>query len=249
MIEHAYFIKNISDLRLVPNNAGRIYLGSDFCIKAYPKTFSDLIKRTKERYPVSVLIPPVLEMELALMERYINILKELMERDDEIIFNDLGCLFYFINNFKNEYSVGIGRYYSYQKRGVQKFNNVVKKEDLREIPVLDEKMVSFLKSLSVKRVEIDATPYGLEIDSGVDIAISLYLDNILTSYTINCPYTFNGRWWGRKCNRQCLTSMVTFSSEGNVADFFEKGRAYYQDGVETAHPKIDRLVRLEWKNR
>ncbi len=246
MIEHAYFVKNISRLSSLPDNTSRIYLGSDFCIKAYPKNFRTLVEEVKSRYHVSLLMPPILESELKLMERYLTLFTELAEKDDEIIFNDLGGLFFFRKNYKKNIKTGLGRYYSYQKRGVQKLYDAVKKEDLRDVPLMDELTIDFLRSIGVVRIEIDATPYGINMDKLPDMAVSIYLDHILTSYTINCPYTFNGKYWGRTCSRQCLSSSVIFSSEENLSDFYETGRAYYQEGLKTIPPGIDRLVRFRW---
>ncbi|MCX7990682.1 MAG: hypothetical protein N2999_01405 [Proteobacteria bacterium] len=250
MTERAYFIEDKQAFSLLPKTADRIYTGSDYCIKAFPKYFSSFLKLLKKTAPVSLLIPPLLESEIKLFHKYLEKFTDLANEEDEIICNDLGALKVLSSlSIRDRFKIGLGRFYSYQKRGVQKLYDAVKAEDLMDIPILDPKTIIFLKSLGVERVEIDAVPYGINIPDDIDIKISLYEDNLLTSYTINCPHTFNGRYWGRECKRQCMLSYImVLSSEEITAKIVERGKAYYQNTEPTKSDKIDRIVRFMWKN-
>lgn len=247
MTQQAYFINHTSHLLSLPKSTGRIYTGSDYCIKAFPRNFRFLLLNIKKSFPVTLLIPPVLESELTLLEKYLEVFISLAEENDEIICNDLGMLKVISSMNKRRFKIGLGRFFSYQKRGVQKLYDAVKDEDLRDIPILEKETIAFLKNLDVERVEVDAVTYGLNMPDKIDIKISLYEDNLLTSYTINCPYTFNGRYWNRKCKRECLINWVTISSEENLSDIIEKGKAYYQNTEPSTSDKIDRVVKFKWK--
>lgn len=247
MIEKAYFIKSSVSLSFFPSDAKRIYLGSDYCIKAFPSKFGFLLSLAKISFPVTLLIPPLLESELKIFDKYLKIFLEFADSEDEIIFNDLGAL-KIVSSLENKnFKIGIGRFYSYQKRGVQKLYNAIQPEDLIDVPILDKETISFLRNLGVERIEIDAVPYGLNILETYGMKISLYENNLLTSYTINCPYTYTGNYWGRKCNRQCLINSMILRSEEATSDIYQVGKAFYQNTIPSKTTKIDRIVSFSWK--
>lgn len=246
MIEKAYFIRDLADLKAV-TSVDRVYIGSDHCIKAFPDKFNFLINKLKLSFKINLLIPPILESELSLLEKYLKMFINIADEDDEIILNDLGALKLVISTEDRKFKVGLGRYFSYQKRGVQNLYGMVEHKDLRDIPILEKETVMFLKNIGVDRVEIDATYYGLNIPEDVDIKISLYENNLLTSYSINCPHTFNGRYWGRRCKRECLSAYASMSSEETISPIFLLGKAYYQNTEPSKSEKVDRIVRFQWK--
>lgn len=247
MIEKAYFLKNLSELRKLPTDADRLYIGSDYCIKALPKNFEYFLIKIKSYYPVTLLTPPILESELKIFENYMNIFLKYAGCNDEIIFNDMGALYFVSTLRKKDFKMGLGRFFSYQKRGVQKLYNAVTSEDLRDVPILDRETIAYLKKFDIERIEIDAVPYGINILDNYNMKISLYVDNIITTFTLNCPYTFNGKYWGRRCKRECLNNFLILSSNETVSEFFEKGRIFYQNTKPAISDKIDRVVSILWK--
>lgn len=102
MIEKAYVIQHIKDLSHIPQDANRIYCGSEYCIKAFPSNFSTFIKKIKEVYPLSLLTPPIIESELDLFYQYFNMFQSLASNNDEIIVNDFGTLEYLTKNKKGD---------------------------------------------------------------------------------------------------------------------------------------------------
>lgn len=246
MIEKAYLVKHANDLKNLPIDANRIYLGSEHCIKAFPYNFNNLLNNSRKRLPVSVVFPPILESETKLFFKYLGIVETHFNANDELILNDWGTLYY-IHKTKKNISVRLGRFFSYQKRGTQKRYETINDEDLSSIPILDKKSINFLKKYGITGIEIDYPLYGLNIKEKQNISISVYTPLALNSYTLNCYFTFDGKKWNRKCKRECLRSEFIFCGEESEESFIQKGKIYYTTSHIKTNSFIDRVVDIKWQ--
>jgi len=247
LIEKAYVTNNIKDLTSLPEDANRIYSGSEYCIKAFPTNFTKLIKEVKKQKPLSLLTPPIIESELPLFYKYFAIFENFASEEDELIINDWGILHYVTKNKKTAYKLRLGRFLTYQKRGTQKRNNLVDDTSLSAIPILEKQTVKYLANLGVTGVDIDIPLYKVKLDEPVELNLAICLPYALNSYTINCPFTFNGSQWGRRCKRECINLKMLFSNEEVEEPFFQRGKAYYTMAHLLDLPYISRIVHFEWK--
>jgi len=247
VVEKAYFVKNLNSLSIVPHNANVIYIGSEYCLKAFPSHYYEIIKKCNKEFKIGILTPPLLESD---RKRFIQIFTkttEILNAGFEVIVNDWGVLNY-LQEYKSEkINIVLGRLLSYQKRGYQKLYGLFDQSLLSYVPILNDKNVNFLKKLGVKRVEIDIPPWGVNFNLDVDISISVYMPFSIQSYTINCPFTFSGVGWDKKCRRECLESYLTYDGGDSVCKFIQCGKIYYseiktQDNVNFA----DRIVYIKW---
>ncbi len=246
MLEKAYYIQNLEDVESLPKEAERVYVGSEYCVNAFPDDFNSLLTAAKI-YPISMLTPPVLESDIPSFNLILNAFETFARNDDEIIINDWG-LFSQLRNKKRHYKIRIGTFLTYQRRGTQRRYDIVRDETLTTIPVLDDKMLTFLKNNGVSGIDIDLPLYSPNIKLVSPLSLAAYLPYALNSYTINCPFTFNGKSWGRSCARNCVNLKLFFKNDETGEPFFQKGKAYFTN----SHPVkdtslIDRLVYFEWK--
>lgn len=248
MVENAYFVSNIQEISQLPDDCDIVYLGSEYCIKAYPTDLTGLIKEVEKKYKFSVIIPPILESDLDVFHKILKRVIQASKKSFEIVINDWGILYKLYKEISDErINFVIGRMLSYQKRGNQKLYDNVRKEELGYVPVLNQKMIDFLKKLKVKRIEIDYPYYGINIEEVKGIGISVYSPFSVLSYTINCPYTFNESHWTRRCGRECLNTYLIYFGGDAQTPFYQHGKIYYSE-TRNIYDKADRIVHLSWKN-
>lgn len=248
MIEKSYFIKNLRDLSILPEEANRIYFGSEYCIRAMNKNYLDILKKAEKKYKISLLLPPILESEIYDVLEVIEQTKKNLENSYEIVINDWGLLHFLSKNRDEKASLVIGRILSYQKRGNQNLYNVITSDDLGNVPILQDKMINFLKSLGVERIEIDVPFYGVKINKKPEIKLSVYSPFSVLSYTLNCPFTFEKGAWNRKCKRQCINNFLVYTGGDAITDFHECGKIYYTKS-EKVIDIADRIVYIAWEKK
>lgn len=247
MKEKAYLVKNLRDLNLLPKDASRLYIGSEYCVKAYPKQFKYLLNKIRTLgMPFSLLTPPVIESELPLFFKILEIFEEVATNSSEVIFNDWGVLNFINKNKTKQYKIRTGRFLSYQKRGTQRLYNMIKYEELSHVPILDKKTVDFLVKMGITGIDIDIPIYNVYIKNKPEIHLSIYIPYALNSYTINCPFTFDGKKWGRTCKRECLHIKLIYENQETEAPFFQKGKAFYTKSHPLTLSHVDRIVAFEW---
>ncbi len=247
MVEKAYFVKNLKALSKVPHDANIIYIGSEYCLKAFPACYYEIIKRCKKNYKIGILTPPLVESDIKRFIQLFSKTKELLNDVFEIIVNDWGVLNYLQENKSEKINIVLGRLLSYQKRGNQKLYGLFDQSLLSYVPVLNDRNVNFLKKLGVSRIEIDVPPWGVRLNTNVGISISLYMPFSIQSYTLNCPFTFSGARWDKKCRRECLENYLTYAGGDSVNKFIQCGKIYYSE-IKTLNNVnfADRIVYITW---
>jgi hypothetical protein len=221
-------------------------VGSEYCLKAVPNNYLEIINKAKKKYALTLLLPPLLESEIDSALQLIDDIKESLRFPFEIVINDWGLLYELSKKRDEKISLVLGRMLSYQKRGNQKLYDIIKPEDLSYVPILDEKMIRFLKNLGIKRIEIDVPANGVVINKKIDINLSIYTPFSLLSYTLNCPFTFKANRWQRNCSRECLNSFLVYTGGDNLTDFFQCGKIYYTESnwlLDIA----DMIIYISWK--
>lgn len=248
VVEKAYLIESLKDLEKLPKDANRVYVGSEYCIKTLPEDFENIVIECAKSYPVSFLTPPLLESDLPIFFKYFEKLKKILQKPFEVIANDWGILYWLSKNVNvGDIIICTGRLLSYQKRGFQELNNKIEMKNLQEVPILDELMQEFLIKLRVSLIEIDIEPYGAILPEKVNIPISVHLSPPFASYTLNCPFTFDGKLWQRSCKRQCLTGFLQFYNKETKSPILQKGKIYYTLTGSDKKVKAQRLVHILWK--
>lgn len=248
MIEKSYFIKNLIDLSFLPKEAVRIYVGSEYCIRAMSNNYLEVLKRAQTKYKISLLLPPLLESEIDEALKIIEKTKKNLNDSFEIVINDWGLLHVLSKNRDEKISLVLGRMLSYQKRGNQNLHNVITPDSLNNVPVLNDRMIAFLKDLGVERVEVDVPPYGVKINKKIEIKLSVYKPFSILSYTLNCPFTFDMKIWNRKCKRECINNFLVYTGDDAITDFFQCGKIYYTKSKEILDI-ADRIVYISWKKK
>lgn len=247
MKEVAYFLKDISELNRLPQETQRLYIGSESCIRAFPKSFKEQLEFLESKdYSLSLLTPPIIESELPHFYKILEDFEKIAKEDSEVIINDWGILEYLRRNKKKVYNIRLGRLLTYQKRGTQNLYDVVKPFDLSNIPILDDKTLNYLKKFHVTGIDIDIPIYGISIENPPEIHLAVYIPFVLSSYTLNCPFTFDGTKWSRKCQRECLTITLTYSNDETTIPFLQKGKIYYSKNQSSIPSFIKRVVFFEW---
>lgn len=247
MIEKAYVINSLEDLSLLPKDCNRVYIGSEYCVKAFPVHLEKLIKESKKLMPISLLTPPLLESELANLFKYLNIFEKFASREDELVINDWGVIAYITSNERKIYKLRLGRFLTGQKRGTQKRNSVVQDTSLSEVPILDKKTIEYLVKIGITGIDIDLPLYKVKLPEQSELKIAVCLPYAVNSYTVNCPFTFNGKKWGRRCKRECLKIKMFYNNQEVEEPFFQKGKAYYTKSHFINLPFVERIVNFEWK--
>lgn len=246
MIEKAYVINNLEDLSLLPRDSNRVYIGSEYCVKAFPLQLEKIIKESKKLMPISLITPPLLECELNTFFKYLHFFEMVASKDDELIINDWGVMGYVTSNEQKIYKLRLGRFLTYQKRGTQKRNNLVQDSSLSDIPVLDKKTVEYLINIGINGIDIDLPLYKINLPENLEMSIAVCLPYAVNSYTINCPFTFNGKKWGRKCKRECLKIKMFYNNQEVEEPFFQKGKVYYTKSHFIDLPFVKRIINFEW---
>ncbi|MCX7770726.1 MAG: hypothetical protein N2202_06555 [Proteobacteria bacterium] len=247
MIEKSYFIQSLKDITLLPDDAKRVYIGSEHCINAFPEDYAEIINQIEKKYQFSLLLPPLLDDEV---DRALGIIDKTIKSVSisfEIVINDWGLL-QVLSKKKYSYPLVLGRILSYQKRGNQRTYEVISPEELRYVPILNDKMINFLKTLGIKRVEIDIPSYDVNIRNNPTIGLSVYTPYCFQSYTLNCPFTFENGEWRKVCGRECLSNFLVYRGGDAISEFIQCGKIYYTES--NAVPDIaDRIVYLSWEKR
>ncbi|GAB4442946.1 MAG: hypothetical protein OHK0040_13870 [bacterium] len=177
---------------------------------------------------------------------FLDLFEKFVDDSSEIIINDLGILHTLTEKKNTLYKIRLGRFLSYQKRGTQKLYGAVTAEELSYVPILNKKTMDFLIKLGVSGLDIDIPTHNLNIANKPELEIAVYMPYALNSYTINCPFTFNGKSWGRSCKRECLNVKLFYENTETEEPFFQRGKAYYRASMKTISPFINRVVILEW---
>lgn len=248
MIEKSYFIKNLRDLSVLPVETKRVYFGSEYCIRAVNKNYLEVLKKAEKKYKISLLLPPLLESEIDNALKIIDQTKKNLNNLFEVVINDWGLLHLLSKNRDKKLSLVLGRILSYQKRGNQNLYDVITSDDLNDVPILDDKMIHFLKSLGVERIEIDVPFYGVKINKKPDIKLSVYRPFSVLSYTLNCPFTFEKGIWKRSCRRQCINTFFIYNGGDAITDFLQCGKIYYTKS-EKVIDIADRIVYIAWEKK
>ena len=248
MVEKAYLVNDLKTLSNIPDNANVIYIGSEYCLKAFPSYYYEIIKKCEKKYKIGILTPPLLESDRKRFMQIFSKTIEIIGDSFDIIVNDWGVLNY-LQEYKSEkINIVLGRLLSYQKRGNQKLYGLFEKSLLSYVPVLNTLNINFLKKLGVKRIEIDIPPWGVKFNPNVDMSISVYLPFTVQSYTINCPFMFSGTSWNRKCKRECLESYLTYTGGDSFSGFTQCGKIYYSEikAQDNIINFADRIVYIRW---
>lgn len=248
MIEKSYFIYDIEALNNLPEDVRRIYVGSEYCIRAIPKNYIEIINRAKENYKITLILPPLLESEIDKALEIINKVRKNLDNPFEIVINDWGLLYLLSKEKDDKVSLVLGRILSYQKRGNQRLYKVIKSEDLGSVPILDDKMVNFLLNLGIKRIEIDIPPNGVKISKKPKVDLTIYTPFSLISYTLNCPFMFEKGVWRRTCNRECINNFLVYTGGDAITDFLQCGKIYFTKSANVID-WADRIVYISWEKK
>lgn len=245
MAELALYVASRDDLDRLPAATGRLYCGTEHCLRSLPPDFPALLAAMRNQGMVSILLPPVREDELPHLERILDGVVPMLGAGDEIVFNDWGVL-----ELLRRHPVpacAAGRLLTGQRRGPQRLTGGLEDSHLAQVPALLPAMTAFLVSLGVGRIELDMPVRGLLLPDSPGIALSVYEPPSIASFTLNCPHLSDGTTWTGNCRRECLTGKLTYRGGDAESEFIQKGRLYLADGPAVdVPPQADRLVRMRW---
>lgn len=111
---------------------------------------------------------------------------------------------------------------------------------------MDKKTVDFLLINGASGIDIDIPFYGATLPEKSPLNVALCIPYALNSYTINCPFTFDGKKWTRTCKRECLILKLYYKNEETEVPFFQKGKVFYTTTLFKKTDFFNRIVYFEW---
>jgi hypothetical protein len=209
-VERAVFVADIGRLPPPAEPYGRLYLGSEFCVRRLPdeRGLQEAAATAARRGMAFTLVTPFLdEPGLA---RTLELVRALPAAGAiEVVANDLGLL-EALRQAGWAGTVVAGRLLTRQRRGpgFQVFGAVPPEAAaaLRASALDAPAFVELLGSVyGVRRFELDDLVQGVAVPAlPAGVSLSLYRPWLLVTATRNCPWVFDGRTWEREgCARPC----------------------------------------------
>lgn len=254
-MEKAVFIAKKEQIPLIKNGFTRLYFGQEFCERLIPSKgdLEEALKFAADSSMAFTLVTPFLTEPY--LHRWVETAKAVHERvpDAEIVANDWG----FLRIMRKEMASHpflLGRLLCKQKRGPQILRILDKvpptmldhfRRSTSDVPITRE----FLKTLGIKRIELDNLLQGIERDN--DIPGSLYYPYGYITTTRLC---LSNSCTDRKeslraifpCGKECQRLSFTLTHKDMPVPVYLAGNAqfYHYEKLPENPEKynIDRLV-------
>jgi hypothetical protein len=234
-MENAIFISKINDLEYATEGYSRLYFGNEFCERLLPSKneLKQVLDFSLEKgLNFSLVTPFVTNKGLGLLDH----LLPLLNRNDEVVFNDWGVLELI---HSNRLKPVLGRLLTKQKRGPRIIN--VKEKSPSELmeyfmssnteaPIIQE----FLIKNNIERVELDNLLQGINQDfSNKRIKASLYYPFLYLTTTRRCIINScdiiskKDKIGIYPCNKECQKYTVEKENENIPVKLVLKGNTHF----------------------
>jgi hypothetical protein len=253
-MEYALHIKNLASLSTLENCFNRIYIGSEFCSKLIPalpelKTAARFAK--SEGLGLTILTSYCSESQLPVYKSIIDFVREDYP-EAEIAVNDWGIFNLCVSS---GIKTIIGRLLVKQKndpRICTAIGSLSSGARSRAVSIgMNNSLLNFLKKKDVKRIELNNTLQGVNLDNINDEFIfSLHLPFVFISLTRYCGQDLKDNPEEFKI-KECLFEAcpdIEIYSKNLKLPLFRRGNAiFYKNellpkSIFSVHHKIDRIV-------